>query len=110
MSVDNKLQLVLVHIHHCSAGFFGGCQEEDGKHGHLKLRTDTNESTAHWFQQTMPAELHIQDVIICIRLIGREQEISILSNSTLSHVIHSLIFRVSTFLSIKILKSHVRRC
>lgn len=74
MSADNKLHLVLVHIHHRSAGFLGGCQEEDGKHGHLKLRTDTNERTANWFQETMPAELHIQDVIICIRLMEREEK------------------------------------
>ncbi|KAF5897529.1 Uncharacterized protein DAT39_012746 [Clarias magur] len=72
MSVDDKLQLVLVHIHHRGAGFLGGCQEEDGKHSHLKLRTDTNESTAHWFEQTVPAELHVQDVIICIRLMEGE--------------------------------------
>lgn len=80
MSADNKLHLVLVHIDHGSAGFLGGCQEKDGKHGYFKLRTDTNESTAHWFQQTMPAELHIQDMIICIRLMEREDENQ--SNST----------------------------
>lgn len=74
VSADNKLQLVLVHIHHGGAGFLVGWQEEDGKHGHLKLRTDTNESTAHWLDQTMPAELHVQDVIVCIRLMEREQE------------------------------------
>lgn len=74
MSADNKLHLVLVHIHHRSAAFLGGCQEEDGKHGYLKLRTDTNEGTAHWFQETVPGELHIQDVIVGIRLINREQE------------------------------------
>lgn len=74
MSADNKLHLVLVHIHHRTAGFLGGSQEEDGEHSHLKLRTDTNECTAHWFQESMPAELQIQDMIICIRLMEREEE------------------------------------
>ena len=68
MSVNNQLQLVLSHVDHSSGGLFSRCEEQDSENGHLKLRTDTNKSTANRLDQTMPAELHIQDMVIIIRL------------------------------------------
>lgn len=72
MSVHHHLQLVLIQIDHSCGGLLSGCEEQDGKDGHLKLRAHTNKGTGHWLDQTMPAELHVQDMVIVIRLRGRE--------------------------------------
>lgn len=68
MSVNNKLQLILVQVDHSSGGLLCGCEEEDGENGHLKLGADSYESTAHRLDQAMPAELHVQDVVVLVRL------------------------------------------
>lgn len=68
VSMHHHLQLILVQINHSCGCLLSGWEEQDGKDGHLKLRAHANKSTGHWLDQTMPAELHIQDMIILIRL------------------------------------------
>lgn len=72
VSMHHHLQLVLIQIDHGCGGLLSGREEQDGKDGHFKLRTHTNKGAGHWFDQTMPAELHIQDMVIFIRLHGRK--------------------------------------
>lgn len=73
VSMHHHLQLVLIQIDHGCGGLLSGREEQDGKDGHFKLRTHTNKGAGHWFDQTMPAELHIQDMVIFIRLHGGKQ-------------------------------------
>lgn len=70
MSVHHHLQLVLIQIDHSGGGLLSGRQEQDGKNGHFKLRAHTHKCARHWLDQTVPAELHIQHMVIHIRLHG----------------------------------------
>lgn len=68
MATDHQLQHVLVHFYHHGGRLLRGHEEDDGEEGNLKLRTDTDEGTAHRLHQTFPAELQVQDVVVLIRL------------------------------------------
>ncbi|KAG7220919.1 hypothetical protein INR49_017769 [Caranx melampygus] len=45
-----------------------GHEEDDGEESDLELRTDTDEGATDRFDQTLPAELQVQDVVVFIRL------------------------------------------
>lgn len=68
MPNHHQLHLTLVNVDKHSRASLCVHEEDDGKDGHLKLRTGPNKSTANRLYQTMPAKLEVEDVVILIRL------------------------------------------
>lgn len=68
MSIHHQLQHVLVHFHHHRCRLGVRHEEDDSEESDLKLRTDADEGAADRFDQTLPAELQVQDVVVFIRL------------------------------------------
>lgn len=68
VSIHHQLQHVLIHFHHHRRHLGIRHEEDDGEESELKLRTDTDEGAADRFDQTLPAELQVQDVVVFIRL------------------------------------------
>lgn len=74
MSVDDQLQHVLVHFHHHRRHLLRGHEEDDGEERHLELWADANEGAADGLDQTFPAELQVQDVVVFIGLENSSEE------------------------------------
>lgn len=77
VSVHHNHHQILVHLHRNISHALIRQEKDNSKESHLKLRADANETTAHRLDQTVPAELQVQDVIVLIRLGILTTEISI---------------------------------
>lgn len=68
MSDDHQLHLTLVDVdQHCGAPLRVH-EEDDGEDRHLKLRAGPDEGAPNGLNQTVPAELEVQNMAILIRL------------------------------------------
>lgn len=68
MPDHHKFHLTLVNVDQHSGASLCVHEEDNGEDGHLKLGARPNESTANGLNQTMPAKLEVEDVVILIRL------------------------------------------
>lgn len=68
MSDDHQLYLTLVNVDHHTGGPFCVHEEDDSEDCHLKLWARSDEGAANGFNQPMPAELEVQNMIVMIRL------------------------------------------
>lgn len=68
MSDDQQLHLTLVNVDQHGGAPLCVHEKDDCKDGHFKLWASPDEGAAHRFDQSMPAELQVQNVVVLIRL------------------------------------------
>lgn len=68
MSDDHQLHLTLVNVNQHSGAPICVHEEDDGEDCHLKLWACPNEGAANGFDQAMPAELEVQNMVVLIGL------------------------------------------
>lgn len=68
MSDDHQLNLTLVNVDQHGGAPLRVQEKDDGEDGHFKLRAGPDEGAADGLDQSMPAELQVQDMVILIRL------------------------------------------
>ena len=70
---DHQLHLTLVDVDHDRGAPVRVHEEDDGEDRHLKLRAGPNEGTTHGLDQTVPAELEVQNVVVLVGLWTKEK-------------------------------------
>lgn len=68
MSNDHQLHLTLVNVDQHSGAPLCVHEKDDRKDRHFKLWARPDEGAANRFDQSMPAELQVQNMVILIRL------------------------------------------
>lgn len=100
VSDHHQLHLTLVNVDEHGRAALRVQQKDHGEQSHLKLRAGAHEGAAHWFDQAVPAELQVENVVVLVRNIlfsGLEtfvvQEAILLLQVELNPVVESNDFR-----------------